>query len=105
MENVKQKPYQAPILFPYEPELFWKEIRKIIQEELSALNALDTKNISAAPGLQYKPLYKIEELCSIFSVTKPTIYEWIRLGTLRPFKIHSRVYFLWEDIEQLIKLK
>ena len=54
------------------------------------------------PGLTYKPLYKIAEVCTLFHVTKPTIYDWIRHGKLKPFKIRSRVYFLWQDIQQLL---
>jgi len=105
MEQVKQKPYSAPILFPYEPDLFWNEIRKIIREEISALNTRETKNISSPSGHGYKPLYKIDELCTLFSVTKPTIYQWIRSGILQPFKIQSRVYFLWEHVSELLKIK
>lgn len=42
------------------------------------------------------------EVCAIFKVTKPTIYDWIKHGKLKPYKIRSRVYFLWNDIQQLI---
>ena len=53
--------------------------------------------------MTFKPLYKIAELCSMFQVTRPTIYEWINSGKLKPYKIRSRVYFLWEDIQQLFR--
>ena len=38
----------------------------------------------------------------MFQVTKPTIYDWIRHGKLKPFKVRSRVYFLWQDIQKLL---
>jgi excisionase family DNA binding protein len=54
------------------------------------------------PGMTSKPLYKIAEVCAMFQVTKPTIYEWIKHGKLKPFKIRSRVFFLSQDIQQLL---
>jgi excisionase family DNA binding protein len=53
-------------------------------------------------GLTYKPLYKIAEVCALFHVSKPTIYDWIKHEKLKPYKIRSRVYFLWQDIQQLL---
>ena len=95
----------TPVLFPMEPSQFWLQIRMIIREEIK--NNLSKKGEGSpemkTPGLIEKPLYKISEVCSIFAVTRPTIYEWIKLGKLKPYKIRSRVYFLWNDIELLIK--
>lgn len=94
----------TPILFPYDPQQFWQQIRQIIKEEVSngeksrpPLPAYET------PGMTYKPLYKIAEVCSIFHVTKPTIYDWIKHGKLKPFKIRSRVFFLWQDIQHMLQ--
>jgi len=93
----------TPILFPYDPELYWQQVRQIIREEVSNAEKLRLIYPSyETPGLTYKPLYKIAEVCSMFHVTKPTIYEWIKHGKLKPFKIRSRVYFLWQDIQQLL---
>ena len=94
----------TPILFPLEPEKFWKAIRLIIREELEQAK----KESSSAyehkiDYTTYKPLYKIAEVCTLFQVTKPTIYDWIRKGTLKPLKIRSRVYFLWQDVQQLLQ--
>jgi hypothetical protein len=94
----------TPMLFPYEPEQFLESIRQIIREEVN--NSEKQKQNSATyqtPGLTYKPLYKIAEVCLLFHVTKPTIYDWVRHGKLKPFKIRSRVYFLWQDIQQLLQ--
>jgi excisionase family DNA binding protein len=93
----------TPILFPYEPQEFWQSIRQIIREEVS--NAEKQKPTAASfetTGLTYKPLYKIAEVCALFHVTKPTIYDWIKHEKLKPYKIRSRVYFLWQDIQQLL---
>lgn len=95
----------VPILFPIQPELFWNQIRSIIREEISNLQ---NKNVSSnkadfeTPGMTYKPLYKISEICKMFQVTRPTIYDWIKHGKLKPYKIQSRVYFLWDDIQKLL---
>ena len=93
----------TPILFPFDPEHFWQSIRQIVREEVSSVEKQRPVSPTyETPGLTYKPLYKIAEVCSLFHVTKPTIYDWVRHGKLKPFKIRSRVYFLWQDIERLM---
>jgi excisionase family DNA binding protein len=102
-ESVSNGSAITPMLFPYEPEQYWQQIRQIIREEVG--QAEKQRAVSPAyetPGLTYKPLYKIAEVCSLFHVTKPTIYDWVKHGKLKPFKIRSRVYFLWQDIQQLL---
>ncbi|MEO7802062.1 MAG: helix-turn-helix domain-containing protein [Ginsengibacter sp.] len=102
-ENVINTSPLTPMLFPYEPKQFWESIRQIIREEVSSAQKHKLATTSfETPGMTYKPLYKIEEVCALFHVTKPTIYDWIKHGKLKPFKIRSRVFFLWQDIEQLI---
>jgi excisionase family DNA binding protein len=92
----------APILFPYEPQEFWQSMRQIIREEVSNVEKQKPAASFETTGLTYKPLYKIAEVCALFHVTKPTIYDWIKHEKLKPYKIRSRVYFLWQDIEQLL---
>lgn len=104
MDNVKNEITPAPILFPYDPEKFWIRIRQVISEEIIKMEKKTISPITyETPGMTYKPLYKIGELCNIFQVTKPTIYDWIKHGKLKPFKVRSRVYFLWNDIEELLQ--
>lgn len=94
----------TPILFPYEPGEYWQQIRQIIREEVNNLEKQKhTPTSYDTPGLTYKPLYKIAEVCALFHVTKPTIYDWVKHGKLKPYKIRSRVYFLWQDIQQLLQ--
>lgn len=94
----------APILVPYDPKHFWQYIRQIIREEIANAEKAKTPHPTyETPGLTYKPLYKVAEVCSLFHVTKTTIYDWIRHGKLKPYKIRSRVYFLWQDIQQLLR--
>jgi excisionase family DNA binding protein len=94
----------APILFPYDPKLFWQSIRQIIREEIANAEKVKTTHPTyETAGLTYKPLYKVAEVCDLFHVTKTTIYDWIRHGKLKPYKIRSRVYFLWQDIQKLLR--
>jgi predicted DNA-binding transcriptional regulator AlpA len=93
-----------PILFPYDPKQYLEDIRIIIREEIQNLyNPVSDSAAFETGGLNYKPLYKINELCSLFQITKPTIYDWIKHGKLKPLKIRSRVFFLWNDIQRLIE--
>jgi excisionase family DNA binding protein len=100
-----EKNQTVPILFPLEPPEFWTQIREIIREEIcrNQKEQPTTVNIMETPGLTEKPLYKIQEICSLFKVTKPTIYGWIKHGKLKRVKIRSRVYFLGSDIKQLMQ--
>lgn len=93
------------MLFPYEPTQFWEQLQKIIREEIGKLEkAKSPSSVSTeTPGLTYKPLFKMAEVCAIFQVSKPTIYDWVKNGKLKPYKIRSRVYFLWQDIQQLMQ--
>ena len=91
------------MLFPYDPEDFWEKIRLIIREEVKKLEHIQTKETAYDTSrFAYKPLYKIAEVCKIFGVSKPTIYDWIKHKKLKPYKIRSRVYFLWNDIQTLL---
>lgn len=93
----------TPMLFPYDPQQFWQLLRQVIREEVNKMEKKDGEAVAyQTPGLTQKPLYKIAEVCALFQVTKPTIYEWIRHGKLKPYKIRSRVFFLWQDIHQLL---
>lgn len=93
----------TPLLFPYEPTEYWQNIRQIIREEVAKIEKETPKeNVLETPGLTYKPLLKIMELCTLFQVTKPTIYSWIKAGKLKPVKVRSRVYFLFQDVQKLM---
>lgn len=95
-----------PILIPLETEEFWTRIRIIIREEVvrgQKEQSLISTSLMSTPGLTEKPLYKIQEICALFKVTKPTIYEWIKHGKLKRVKIRSRVYFLGSDIRLLMQ--
>ena len=94
----------TPMLFPYEQSEFWQQIRQIIREELGKIEREKqvTGSVLETPGLTYKPLLKMVELCSLFQVTRPTVYGWIKLGKIKQVKVRSRVYFLWQDVQQLM---
>jgi excisionase family DNA binding protein len=95
MENVQ-------MLFPMEPKEFWSHLKTIIKEVVNQKNDSISKPISVQdPPL--KKLLKVKEVCELFHVSKPTIYEWLKQGKLKSIKIESRRYFLWEDIDELIQ--
>ncbi len=105
MGNVKSEANITPMLFPYEPEQFWEHLRLIIREEIIRTEKEKPASTTyQTSGLNYKPLFKITEVCDLFQVTRPTVYDWIKHGKLRPYKIRSRVYFLWNDIQQLLQM-
>ncbi|TAJ47445.1 MAG: helix-turn-helix domain-containing protein [Chitinophagaceae bacterium] len=91
---------EMPILFPVTPKEFWKQLRSIVEEVVEAkMNA----GHSIPAELSEKTLLKPLEVCDIFRVSKATLYEWMRQGRLKSFKIRSRRYFARTDIEAIIK--
>lgn len=93
---------QTPILFPMSPEDYWQKLSQVLDELLS--EKLKQTSYPATPaGMTSRPLLSIKEVCELFQITKPTIYEWTRHGKLKPYKVRARVYFLVADIEALLK--
>jgi excisionase family DNA binding protein len=99
MDAVQKELQATPMLFPYPPSHFWIELRKVVHEEVRRL-MLEELNTRKAPS---KLLYKVKDLCELFQVSKPTIYEWIREGRLNPFRIGSRVFFKGIEVEEMVR--
>ncbi|MFT3749154.1 MAG: helix-turn-helix domain-containing protein [Agriterribacter sp.] len=101
MDNIKN----TPVLFPLEPEQFLQMVRAVVKDELEKFASRQPGADYKVAGLTYKPLYKMDEVCEIFDITPPTIYDWIKHGKLKPKKVRSRVFFLWNDIQELLQEK
>lgn len=94
---------ETPMLFPMSSVEFWKQIKMIMEEVVEQkLNASLCKELSPS-HLPEKALLKATEVCQIFQVSKPTLYEWMKQDKLKSFKIKSRRYFSRADIEAVIK--
>ena len=93
---------ETPMLFPITPSEFWKQIRitidEVITEKLSH-QLLQQPN----PHLPEKALLKAADVCQIFHVSRPTLYEWLKQNKLKSFKIKSRRYFSRTNIEAVIR--
>jgi predicted DNA-binding transcriptional regulator AlpA len=92
---------ETPMLFPMAPAEFWKQIKTTIEEVVKANNQTATQ--TPRDHLPEKALLKLSDVCTIFQVSKPTLYEWLRQNKLKSFKIKSRRYFLRADIEAMIR--
>jgi excisionase family DNA binding protein len=100
---MERRKNDIPVLMEVYPDKYWEQLRLLIREELKLASACrEPPVVYETAGLTYKPLYKIKEICSLLGVTRPTIYEWIKHGKLKPHKIRSRVYFLWEDVRVIL---
>src|SRR6478736_6613582 len=92
---------ETPMLFPIAPAEFWKQIKTTIEEVVKANN---NQTVNQPPDhLPEKALLKLSDVCAIFQVSKPTLYDWLRQNKLKSFKIKSRRYFLRTDIEAIIR--
>jgi predicted DNA-binding transcriptional regulator AlpA len=92
---------ETPMLFPIAPSEFWKQI-KIIIEDVIAEKLSQQKFSPLNNHLPEKTLLKPSDVCEIFQISKPTLYEWLMQKKLKSFKVMSRRYFLRAEIEALI---
>lgn len=94
---------ETPMLFPMSSVEFWKQMKSMMEEVVEQkLNASIRKDLPPS-HLPEKALLKATEVCKIFQVSKPTLYEWMKQDKLKSFKIKSRRYFSRADIEAVIK--
>ena len=97
---------QTPVLFPYPPDELWDKIRELLRSELQKAQSSKEPPVNyEVAGLVQKPLYKANEVCKMLSISRQTLHQWVKEGILRQYKIKSRVFFLWNDIEALIQNK
>lgn len=79
-----------------------KQIRSTVEEVVKA-NINQTSIQPPIDQLPEKALLKLSDVCAVFQVSKPTLYDWLRQNKLKSFKIKSRRYFLRADIEAMIR--
>ena len=92
---------EKPMLFPTAPSEFWKQIRTTIEEVVT--EKLSQQKIPLTSNhLPEKALLKPADICKIFQVSKPTLYEWLKQEKFKSFNIRSRRYFLRTEIESVI---
>ena len=88
----------SQILIPIDTDAFWRHMRNIIEEVLDK----KTQGFIQPASINTKQMLKVKEVCELFQVSKPTVYDWIHQGKLKSLKIESRRFFLASDIEELI---
>ncbi|MES2328226.1 MAG: helix-turn-helix domain-containing protein [Bacteroidota bacterium] len=88
------------MLFPMAPAEFIKLMRAMVEE---VIDEKMNPGPTIPAGIADKTLLKPIEVCALFRVSKPTLYEWIKQGRLKSFKIRSRRYFARTDIEAIIR--
>jgi Helix-turn-helix domain len=99
------KSEDVPILFAYKSDELLELIRQLLRSELERIQRKDTHVSYETPGLIQKPLYKATEVCKLLHISRQTLHMWSKDGILKPYKIKSRLYYLWSDLEDLIKNK
>lgn len=90
---------KVQMLIPMDPEEFWTGIRNVVDESIKDYFV----KIKQAVTDNRPPLLKATDVCSILKISKPTIYEWLKIGKLPSVKSQSRRYFRWKDVDELIE--
>lgn len=88
------------ILIPINEVEFWQKLRELIRIEIEKVKNDATEY--KVEGLTQKPRYKAKEVCSMLQISRQTLHAWVKDGVLKAYKIKSRLFFLWSDIEALI---
>ncbi len=92
----------TPILFPVKPDEFYAKLRELVDEAISKRLREQPLHVQPAPnGLVTHPLLSLKDVCALFRISKPTLYDWIGHEKLKPYKVRGKVYFLQSDIWQL----
>lgn len=102
-ENVSNENAILSLPFPFGSDQFWQQVRVIIREELFAGKNSPAKLVNEAGSLLHKPVYKIAEVCDLFQITRQTVYDWVKIGKLKRYKIRSRVFFLRDEVWKLFQ--
>jgi excisionase family DNA binding protein len=102
-ENVNNGNASPSLSFPFGSDQFWQQVRVIIREELFVVKGAPSRIVDEASNLFHRPVYKISEVCELFQITRQTVYDWIRIGKLKRYKIRSRVFFLRDEVWQLFQ--
>ena len=89
----------AQVLIPMEADLFWQQMRSMIEDVLDQRNSKNGQNGDPSAA----QLLKVKEVCELFQISRPTIYDWMRKGQLKSLKIESRRFFLSSDVKDLIE--
>jgi len=87
---------------PIAPAEFWKQIKATVEEVVKE-NINQTSFQPPTDHLPEKALLKLSDVCAVFQVSKPTLYDWLKQNKIKSFKIKSRRYFLRADIEAMIR--
>ena len=93
---------EFPMMVPMTQTEFWDKMQSVVEKVVEAKLTTPTSSISASL-IPEKALLKASEVCTIFQISKPTLYEWLKQNKIASFKIQSRRYFSRQDIEAIIR--
>lgn len=93
---------EFPVMIPISQAEFWEKMLLLLEKVVDARMTSATDPDSGAL-IPQKALLKASEVCTIFQISKPTLYEWLKQNKIASFKIQSRRYFARTDIEAMIR--
>jgi excisionase family DNA binding protein len=86
------------MLFPIEPKEFWQKLKVIVEQVV-----IEHSKVASLNTTEKHALLKASDVCAVFKISKPTLYEWMNQGKLPSIKIESRRFFRSQDVEKLIE--
>ncbi|HUC82605.1 MAG TPA: helix-turn-helix domain-containing protein [Flavisolibacter sp.] len=87
---------ELPILIPYDPDVFWAKMRRIIQEEISKIEKVKE------PDKVEEPLLQRKELAARLHISLVTLSDWVKRG-MPSHKQRGKVYFLYSEVLEYLR--
>lgn len=98
---VMENQSKVPMLFPQDPDQFWKQLRQIIGEEIKAV----IPELKTPAHLNDEPLLTRKEIASFLKISLVTLHDWTKNRGLPYHRKRGGVRFLKSEVLEWLKRK
>ena len=78
---------------------FWNRLKENVREVMGEMALVPLQ-----PNLEeVAPLLKVKEVCALFAISRPTLYQWMHNGQLPSIKVGARRYFKRAHIQAMLE--
>ena len=78
-------------------------LRDLIRNELKAFKPEQPAAEPVVAGFSQTPILKGEQVCKMLHISRQTLHAWVKEGLIRSYKVKSRLFFLRQDVDNLMR--
>ena len=78
---------------------FWNRLKENVREVMGEMAPVPPQPIQDKDT----QLLKVKEVCALFAISRPTLYQWMHNGQLPSIKVGARRYFKREQVQALLE--